>query len=220
MRGHLPVVTLAAAITLAATAATAQEFRQPGVHLSIDAHGWLKNAEIDMAVDQIRQIWGTAGVGVSSGGHGGSWSPDDARVSVRMLITPAREHATSGTIVMGWVARAQDGTVGPTMFVSLAGIERVLSRRHFYGVSYLDLPLSFRSRIIARAVGRVVAHEIGHYLLQSALHSGKGLMRPEFTAAALGDQEIDSFLLGPRESALLRREVATLALAQRQNATR
>jgi hypothetical protein len=106
------------------------------------------------------------------------------------------------------------------MFVSLVGIESVLSRRQLNDVSYRDLPLSIRSRIVAQAVGRVVAHELGHYLLQSAVHSIKGLMRPDFTSAALGDQSIDAFLLGPSESALLRREVTTPASAQRQDATR
>jgi hypothetical protein len=221
MPSQLPVVLVAVIIALsAAPVYTAQELRQPGVHLSIDARAWLNESQIDTAVDQVRQIWGVAGVTVSAGGYGGSSRPQDARVSVRMLDMPARHRARAGAIVMGWVARAEDGTVGPTMFVSLVGVENVLSRRQFYGVSYLDLPTSLRSRIVAQAVGRVVAHEIGHYLLQSAVHSNKGLMRREFTSAALGDQRIDAFLLGPSESALLRREVTTLALAQRPNATR
>jgi hypothetical protein len=194
--------------------------RQPGVHLSIDARAWLNESQIDTAVDQVRQIWGAAGVTVSSGGYGSSSRPQDARVSVRMLDMPARHRARAGAIVMGWVVRAEDGAFAPAMFVSLVGIESVLSRRQLNDVSYRDLPLSIRSRIVAQAVGRVVAHELGHYLLQSAVHSIKGLMRPDFTSAALGDQSIDAFLLGPSESALLRREVTTPASAQRQDATR
>src|SRR5262245_24989494 len=128
MPGQVPVILVVVVIALAAApVSTAQPLRQPGVHLSIDARGWLNESQIDTAVDQVRQIWNAAGVTVSSGGYGGSSSPHDARVSVRMLISPARQRA--GAIVMGWVARGEDGTVGPTMFVSLVGIESVLSRR-------------------------------------------------------------------------------------------
>jgi hypothetical protein len=201
MSSQVPVVLVAVIIALfAAPVCTAQELRQPGVHLSIDAPAWLNESQIDTAVDQIRQIWGAAGVTVSSSGYGGSSRPQDARVSVRILTTPARQGATTGAMIVG--------------------IESALSRRQLNGVSYRDLPPSIRSRIVAQAVGRVVAHELGHYLLQSAVHSSKGLMRSDFTSAALGDQRIDAFLLGPSESALLRREVTTPALAQRPNATR
>lgn len=220
MPDQVPVVLFAVIIASAgAPPSTAQELRQPGVHLTIDSRASLNESSIETAIDQVRQIWGTAGVTVSSGGDGGSSRPPDARVSVRLLNVPAPQRAKTGTTVLGWVARAEDGTVGPMMFVSLVGIETVLSRWQFNGVSYLDLPPSFRSRIVARAVGRVVAHEIGHYLLQSAVHSRKGLMRPEFTSTALGDASISPFVLGPSESAILRHEVMTLALAQRQQAT-
>jgi hypothetical protein len=221
MSSQVPVVLVAVIIALfAAPVCTAQELRQPGVHLSIDAPAWLNESQIDTAVDQIRQIWGAAGVTVSSSGYGGSSRPQDARVSVRILTTPARQGATTGAMIMGWVVQAEDGTVAPAMFVSLVGLESLRSRRQLNGVSYSDMPPSIRSRIVAQAVGRVVAHELGHYLLQSAVHSSKGLMRSDFTSAALGDQRIDAFLLGPSESALLRREVTTPALAQRPNATR
>lgn len=38
-------------------------------------------------------------------------------------------------------------------------------------------PPSMRERVLGRALGRVIAHEIGHYLMASRHHSSFGLMR-------------------------------------------
>ena len=60
----------------------------------------------------------------------------------------------------------------------------------------------------------MAAHELGHFLLEMAVHPATGLMRREFLARDLIDPELGPFLLGARESMRLRREVMTLALAQ------
>lgn len=54
----------------------------------------------------------------------------------------------------------------------------------------LDLsawPVALREQIIGRALGRALAHEIGHFVLRSPHHSDSGLMRPEYRASALTD---------------------------------
>jgi hypothetical protein len=42
------------------------------------------------------------------------------------------------------------------------------------------LPPPVRNRLIGQAMGRVVAHELGHLLLALAAHDREGLMRPTF----------------------------------------
>lgn len=41
--------------------------------------------------------------------------------------------------------------------------------------------------MIARVLGRVLAHEIGHYVLRSPGHAPSGLMRAVQTASELGE---------------------------------
>ena len=184
----------------------------PGIYLSIDQRGSLSDRQLDVAIDQVRQIWGAAGVVVSSGPFNRP-SLLHARVSLRVLTTPP-PRGPSGRIVMGWVMRGGDGMLTPIMFISLPGISELLREYRFSGAGHHDLPVSLRDRITAQTVGRVAAHELGHYLLQTAAHGAKGLMRREFVARELANPNMTSFLLSANESSQLRREVTALALAQ------
>ena len=44
------------------------------------------------------------------------------------------------------------------------------------------LPPAIRRQFLVRALSRAVAHEMGHYLLQSKIHGKHGLMRDHLTA--------------------------------------
>lgn len=46
-------------------------------------------------------------------------------------------------------------------------------------------PVSYRDLVLGRVLGRALAHELGHYLLQSRQHSADGLMRPAQSIADL-----------------------------------
>jgi hypothetical protein len=46
-------------------------------------------------------------------------------------------------------------------------------------------PLNLREYLVGRVLGRVLAHEIGHYVLGTPLHTPDGLMRPVFPANQL-----------------------------------
>lgn len=47
--------------------------------------------------------------------------------------------------------------------------------------AYTALPSVLADTFLGRALGRVLAHEIGHYLLGTREHTAHGLMRPQFT---------------------------------------
>jgi hypothetical protein len=183
-----------------------------GIFLSVDQRGSLTDRQLDIAVDQVRQIWGAAGIAVSAGPFNRS-SLLDARVSLRVL-TAAPARRASSHIVMGWVTHGGDGMLTPVMFISLPGISELLRDYRFSGAGHHDLPTSLRDRITAQTVGRVAAHELGHYLLQTSAHGPRGLMRREFVARDLANPSLTPFLLSVGESAWLRREVTELALAQ------
>jgi hypothetical protein len=181
--------------------------------VSIDQPGGLADWQIASAVDQIRHIWRAAGIEVRFGRYGTPSDPLEARVSVRVLTTPPR-YLTNGAVVMGWVVQDADGTPRPALFISLPAISGFLAPTRLAGVRFSDLPTSTRDRIVARAAGRVAAHELGHYLLQVKEHHRSGLMRRAFIAQDLVEARLDPFLLGSNESVLLQREVVSLARAQ------
>jgi hypothetical protein len=207
------VCALVATLITVAPAAAGQDSRPASVHLAIDQPGALRDWQIESAVDQVRLIWGAAGIAVNSGRYGSPSKPDDARVSVRVLSIPAR-YLSNGAAVMGWVARDEDGRLTPAIFISLAGISNVLSQVRFAGTKFGELPTRVSDLIVAQTAGRVAAHELGHYLLQLTGHPRNGLMRREFLPRDLVDASPGPFLLTATESVLLRREVMTLARAQ------
>jgi hypothetical protein len=46
-----------------------------------------------------------------------------------------------------------------------------------------DAPFALRDTLIGRALGRALAHELGHYLLQSKVHTSRGLMRQVWSSS-------------------------------------
>lgn len=84
-----------------------------------------------------------------------------------------------------------------TVFVSPQALRRVLARG-----GRLTEP-ALRERIIGQALGRVIAHEIGHILLDMPEHTPTGLMKPRFDAADLMEPSIEHLQIGPEELALL-----------------
>jgi hypothetical protein len=64
--------------------------------------------------------------------------------------------------------------------VWLRRIRRHISAVRLDGHPFDSLPGAFAQILLGRALGRVLAHEIGHYLLGTAEHATHGLMRARF----------------------------------------
>jgi len=90
--------------------------------------------------------------------------------------------------VLGRASVPQDAVGAGPIRVSFDATERMLLRRpsspHFVG-----------EQDMARALGRVLAHEIGHVLLAVRNHDHAGLMRAVFTPAELGSPDRAPFRL-------------------------
>jgi len=72
---------------------------------------------------------------------------------------------------------------------------RVIEATRFAGASEWQWPRLMRERIMGRALGRVLAHEIGHILLDTRQHATVGLMRPAHGGADLIAPERSRFVL-------------------------
>jgi hypothetical protein len=70
---------------------------------------------------------------------------------------------------------------------------------------------------LGRALGRVLAHEMGHVLLAAPYHQARGLMRPTFFPADLAALDTASFSLSPVEVARLRNRERVLAAHARRH---
>jgi hypothetical protein len=83
-------------------------------------------------------------------------------------------------------------------FASLSGARRIVATRF----QRFDLPALYDRRI-GIVLGRAVAHEIGHYLLQTSTHADDGLMRARIQTEELVDLRRTSFRLDKAAAAHL-----------------
>jgi hypothetical protein len=183
------------------------------VHLSIDQTGGLSAPQLERAIDEVRKIWNDAGVAVTSGAYGEPSGPEEATISLRILLTllPVKD---DGQRTLGWVTAGANGRSAPLLLISLPAVSEAVLATEAFGMPVTRLTRGLRDRLIAQAIGRVAAHELGHYLLQHAGHQDRGLMRRRYVAAELVGDWLGPFTIGDAELLVVRQEIAALARLQ------
>lgn len=94
-----------------------------------------------------------------------------ASIGIHMGMTERRTGA------LGWLTFTGDG---PDRFIRLsrASAEELLRSKPDLN----DPTISSHEASIGRALGRALAHELGHYVLRSKVHTRRGLMRAVWTS--------------------------------------
>src|SRR5262249_41061737 len=105
----------------------------------------------------------------------------------------------------------EGGMPAPIITLYLATLVEMIARATIPGSGGDMSPAILRDRAIGRAVGRVLAHELGHFLLRSRWHAPSGLMRP---------LHITTDLIGPERAgfALTAADAARLAIVESEAA--
>ncbi len=111
---------------------------------------------------------------------------------------------------LGWITFTTDGP-GRSIHLSRAQAGRLIDGTSTVGESLT----AFREILIGRALGRALAHEIGHYLLQSKTHTPHGLMRAAWTS----DESFDAGRAGFVLTSLQRAAAVRFARATREAQT-
>ena len=183
------------------------------VHLSIDQSAGLSPLQMQLAVDEVRKIWIDAQVAVTSGPYGEPYGPGQATISLRILRIPlpVKDDAER---TLGWVTPGADGRSAPVLFVSLSAVTEAVLATDAFDMTVKRLTRALQDRLIAQAIGRVAAHELGHYLLQHAGHHDRGLMRRRYVAVELVADWLDPFKIRNAELVVVRQEIAALARLQ------
>ena len=140
---------------------------------------------------ETEAIWGPYGVRLA-------WTDADVRESPasRMFLDASVVRRFEGTIQMAWpevlgrTVLTPDAPLWRPIRVSFDATERALAHR-----SRIPLTRIVLDPELERALGRVLAHEIGHALLGPPHHDQAGLMRAAFRAEELGDPDRTPFRL-------------------------
>ena len=105
--------------------------------------------------------------------------------TLRLTIGDERGTGHDGRLPLGWI-RFDDVTVPQQeIYLSLANAQAMLDSASGVVGIVNQMPLSQRETLLARCMGRALAHELGHYLLTSKAHTGHGLMKAVLTAVEL-----------------------------------
>lgn len=183
------------------------------VHLSIDQNGGLSAVQLQLAIDEVRKIWSDAHVAVTSGGYGEPHAPEGAAISLRILGTPLPV-GHGGDRILGWVTPGANGRAAPLLLVSLGAVTEAVFSTEAFDKPVKRLTRGLQDRLVGQAIGRVAAHELGHYLLRHAGHRDRGLMRPRYVAVELVGDWLGPFKIPNAELAVIRQEIAALARLQ------
>jgi len=157
------------------------------------------------AISEAARIWRQYGVSLVTGDATDCADVSDA--ALRVTIGLGRD-AASGDAGLGAIEFASDGTPGSTIVLNYGAVTRIATSAPVMGLHPALWPAGLRDEIIARALGRALAHEIGHYLLRSPLHASAGLMKARQKGSVLSSPNDRPFALTAPDRARLRLALA------------
>jgi hypothetical protein len=143
---------------------------------------------------EAEAIWGPAGLAFE-------WdritSSDQARRDAIQVTIETEPAKVDSERPLGWLT-FRDDAPDPSIHLSRTAAEEML--RQTPGSA--DSTIESHEALIGRALGRVLAHEFGHYLLRSKVHERRGLMRAAWTADQVFALKRDNFELTLQQRAL------------------
>lgn len=162
------------------------------VHL-VDEAGLVKDT-LDVARKETSAIWAAAGLSLTWTGAPDLPGPPDGRsiiVVIRRDLSPDPSvTAVSATSKprrpLGWLVFDDKNQSGHLIEVSYAATESLIRRAAHLDIPMRAMPTFAQHIMLGRGLGRVMAHEIGHWLMGRG-HVGVGLMKPRFGALDLVD---------------------------------
>lgn len=187
---------LAAALTLSSS--TVAISVPPRVHLALDIEfpPGVPGSVASGAIAEAASIWSRYGAEiVALAPSPCRWVPDNVTALDVRLAThvPGRWQTPLAEIVF-----SPAGDPGHVISIFYDDIVR-FSTRSALGSAEPEWPLAVRQQVTARVLGRVIAHEVGHFLLRSPAHARTGLMRSVQSAAELSSGAPSLFLLTAAE---------------------
>ena len=144
---------------------------------------------VEHVVDEANAIWRPAGVTLVR-----RRDDDGASAPIAIVIGPERGSAHAYDAPLGWIQF--NGThPQPQLYLSYTNAIALLqSARGIVGL-ISQMPILERETYLGRAMGRALAHELGHYLLEAKTHTSTGLMKANFTAAEFFTSDHTRFTL-------------------------
>jgi hypothetical protein len=172
--------------------------------LLVEAAPGVSNAIVTGALDEATTIWRAAGVMIEWRLSNESSFERDP-LTVRVLLEEARGSTSGRDLPLGWINFDASGESEGIVHLSYLNVVQLLDATE----ALRNRPTSYRELLAARALGRALAHELGHHLTASKAHSPSGLMKGRQLVDELFSPDRTGFFLNDNE---LERVARTLTL--------
>lgn len=117
--------------------------------------------------------------------------------ALQITIGENRGTGRDGRLPLGWIVFDDVTVPQQEIYLSFANMRAMMDNaRGVIGIVD-QMPIMQRDSLLARAMGRALAHELGHYLLASKVHTKQGLMKAVLTAVELFSANSSAFRIDP-----------------------
>lgn len=168
-------------------------------------------ALVESMASEAASIWESYGVRLQWRATPGPARCAWTQASFDVLLDPPSPGARSSKVILGSTYLAPGVIDHVPIHVDRRATERVLGSLAFDQLARLLGRAGVDPSDVGRAMGRVLAHEIGHVLLATRDHQPGGLMRAAFIAADLLTPDRHSYRLSPAEVTRLRQRERALS---------
>jgi hypothetical protein len=134
-------------------------------------------------------------VSYARGGDAAPYLPNTLHLTIGERRGPARD----GRLPLGWIVFDDMTVPAQEIYLSYANAKQMMVEARGV-VGLIDqMPIMQRETLLSRAMGRALAHELGHYLLASKVHTERGLMKAIMTAVELFAADSRGFRIEPAQ---------------------
>ena len=129
---------------------------------------------------------------------------------------PDADARTDNAMALGWIVFDERDTPQSEIYVSYENVATYMAGARAV-VGLIDRKtIAERELLLARAMGRALAHEIGHYLLASKVHTARGLMQAKHTASDFFGADRSAFAVdaAQRQAVAVRLRQAPLVVSR------
>ena len=175
------------------------------VGLEIPATGSLRSHELQTMIAEADALWRPYGVTLLwlTPPEPGSSSVVDVALTIHFVGGAGPGKADRRLLQLGAI-EFHGGRPEQTLTLRPDQIVAVVADALWVGRRLREWPPTVRDRLKGRALGRVLAHELGHYLLATRTHTETGLMRGSISAEALVSPDRRPFRLDASDQARVR----------------
>ena len=167
-------------VTLANAAAAPPVRGVPPIGITVSVAADIPPKLIAMILDEADAIWRPTGITFV-------WhhAPAIIPAMLHVVLNNEQRPPTDNDLPLGWVVFNDGRSPEPEIHLSYANALQYLSESRMVVGTLERMPVLERWTLLSRAMGRALAHELGHYLLASKTHTASGLMQTHRTAVDL-----------------------------------